>query len=103
VFPQKERLTRSSFPSALRFGKRIQSRNFSAIIPKEGVGIAVVVSKKTAKLAVARHRIKRRVLSALAHIPHPSSLIVFPQAQAEKMRYDEMVSELSLLLKNSTH
>lgn len=100
MFPRRKRLPRAEFPSVVKNGRRISSPNFSAIIPKDTSGYAVVVSKKTARLSVTRHRIKRRVLGALRQltISLPPSFILYPRASALDMEYDELRQELIKLL-----
>lgn len=100
MFPRRKRITRSDFQSALKSGRRVSSPNFSATIPKNTIGYAVVVSKKTARLSVTRHRIKRRVLDALKKLPIviPASVILYPRATVINMKYDELKQELIKLL-----
>lgn len=88
------------FPAALKVGQRLSSPNLSVVIPKEGRGYAVVVSKKSAKLAVTRHAIKRRVLAALRALSAslPRALIVFPRTSAGSVSYKDIQSELAVLL-----
>ncbi|OGG90173.1 hypothetical protein A3G12_03335 [Candidatus Kaiserbacteria bacterium RIFCSPLOWO2_12_FULL_54_10] len=98
VFSRRQRLSRTAFPSALK-GRRLSSANFSAVIPTNTNGYAVVVSKKVSHLSVTRHRIKRRTLSALRSLPSlPPSLILYPRASALNTGYDELRRELTELL-----
>ncbi|MDO8593773.1 MAG: ribonuclease P protein component [bacterium] len=95
MFPRRKRLPRADFSSALKSSRRLSSANFSAILPKDTRGYAVVVPKKTARLSSARHRIKRRVLAALRALPSlPPSAILFPRASVLDMRYDALQQEL---------
>jgi ribonuclease P protein component len=59
--------------------------------------IAVVVSKKTARRASARNRIRRRVYALLARLikPDTGTVVVFPKAEALRAPADEMVAELA--------
>lgn len=67
-------------------------------------GYAVVIAKKTMKLSVDRHRIKRRVFAALTTLPlPPPSLIVFPKASAAHLKSEEMRSELAILIAKAPH
>jgi ribonuclease P protein component len=86
------------FAVALAGGRRFSSAHFTAIIPKEAKGYAVVVSKKVARLSVARHRIKRRTLEALRATPLPESLILFPKSSVLDMSYQQTRIELAELL-----
>lgn len=91
------------FPTALKSGKRFSSEHLSIVLPKEGMGYAVIVPKKVARLSVMRHRIKRRVFAALRTLPLPSSLIVFPRASAGSVSYKDIQMELSHLLSNKNY
>ncbi|MBI2025304.1 ribonuclease P protein component [Candidatus Kaiserbacteria bacterium] len=100
MFPRRKRLSRAEFPSALKNGRRVSSANFSAILSKNAAGYAVIVSKKTARLSVTRHRIKRRALEALRRLNSaiPASVILYPRASVLDMGYDELKQELTKLL-----
>ena len=99
MFPKAKRLSRADFgKQSSLVGKRISSENFSATVPLGGSGYAVVVSKKVAKLAVGRHRIKRRVIAALQAHTLPSALIVYPKASIQKLTKKELMDELELLI-----
>ena len=100
MFPRRLRLTRADFASvAVAHGRRLSSPNFSVVIPAFGVkGYAVVVSKKTARLSVTRHRIKRRVLAALRELQLPPSLLVFPKPSSRELSPSELKNELRALL-----
>lgn len=86
------------FAAALAGGGRLSSAHFSAILPKEASGYAVVVSKKVARLSVTRHRIKRRVLEALRFLTLPKSIILFPKSSVQDMTYQQTKEELAELL-----
>ncbi|MEK7126437.1 MAG: ribonuclease P protein component [Patescibacteria group bacterium] len=100
MFPRRKRLSRPEFPSATKSGRRISSEHFTAVVPKDAEGYAVVVSKKTARLSVTRHKIKRRVLEALRRLPSPlpSSVVLYPRASVLDMGYDALQQELIRLL-----
>ncbi|MHB8710300.1 MAG: ribonuclease P protein component [Minisyncoccota bacterium] len=98
MFPRRERLPRALFPSALKAGRRFSSANFTAILPYDATGYAVVVSKKVARLSVTRHRIKRRVLEALRTLSIPKSLILFPKTSALQLDRQHIQGELADLL-----
>lgn len=91
------------FSAALRGGKRFSSLHLSLLVPEVGKGYAVVVSKKTARLSATRHRIKRRILSALRSLPLPPALIVFPKASASSVSYQDIRTELAGLLSQKHH
>lgn len=68
MLPRKNRISKEDFPAPKMQGFRVFSPLFSGVIYKnEGLSrAAVVVSKKTAKTAVVRNRIRRRFYSGLA-------------------------------------
>jgi ribonuclease P protein component len=86
------------FAAALVGSRRISSVHFTATLPKDASGYAVVVSKKVAHLSVTRHRIKRRVLAALRALPLPASIILFPKSSVLDMSYQQTKIELAELL-----
>lgn len=71
---------------------------FSAVVPREGTGYAVVIAKKTAKSAVLRHRMKRRVFSALRALERPTALILFPKAAIQTLDAPALRDELEKLI-----
>ena len=101
VFPRRQRFPRALFPTALKGGRRLSSPHFSIILPREGAGYAVVVSKKVARLSVTRHRIKRRILEVLRTLPLPQALIIFPKSSAADIPRQEIYIELETLLSNT--
>jgi ribonuclease P protein component len=92
------------FPAALSSGRRLSSAHFTAVFPGGASGYAVIVSKKTARLSVARHRIKRRVLAALRSIAAlPPALLIFPKSSVQDMAYRQVRDELASLLAKADH
>ena len=98
VFRRRERYPKEHFSAALGLGRRLTSLHFSAVLPPEGQGYAVVVSKKVARLSVTRHRLKRVVLEALRTLPLPKALIVFPKATAARLDTLHLHADLAALL-----
>ncbi len=100
MFAKQKRLSRGDFEGVLKGGRRRSSPNFTVVSSLEMRGYAVVVSKKTARLSLTRHRLKRRVLGALKtlSIPLPSSLILYPRASVLDLRYDDLKIELMKLI-----
>ena len=96
MFPRRARLNTEGFAAP---GKRFSSAHFSVVAPHGGVrGYAVVVSKKTARQAVARHRLKRRVSAALHTLDLPPALIVYPRASVLELPAREIRAELASLV-----
>jgi ribonuclease P protein component len=58
-----------------------------------------VVSKKTARLAVERHRLKRRTLAGLRALGKlPPALVVYPRASVARLSSAEIRAELGALV-----
>ena len=100
MFARAHRLSGSDFSDAdIRNAPRTSSLNFSAVFPRKASGYAVIVSKKTARLSVTRHRLKRRTLAALRSLPTlPNGLLVYPKASALKLTSEDMRAELMFLV-----
>ncbi len=98
VVPRSSRLSRSSFAEVGKRGKRLSSAHFSLTLSSTTPGYAVVVSKKVAKLAVARHKLKRKVTAALSSLTLPPGLIVYPKVSAGTLSVAEIKKELSSVL-----
>ena len=100
MLPRKLRLSREDFGEA-RGLKRAASPHFSVSYgPARGSGgAAVVVSKKVAKLAVARHLLKRRILSvARPYVATGRTLVIHVRPAAAALSFPELKSELNSLL-----
>lgn len=99
MFPKGKRLPRAAFAGLTR-GKRFNSAHFSYALPHQGVGYAVVISKKAAPRSVDRHLMKRRVLAALRRLPAlPPGLVIFPKASALTLTSAEILAELGAEMK----
>ncbi len=62
-------------------------------------GYAVIVSKKTARLSVTRHRLKRRVQAALRSLDLPPALVVYPRSSVLTLPFSELQAELRELVR----
>ena len=101
MFPRRHRLKKDAFIAAHKRGDRVSTPNLSGIILQDREGFAVVVSKKTLKKAVDRHRAKRRVLSALRSLPSlPPGAVLFPKATVLTLPSEILKEELTKLLSN---
>ena len=99
MLPRKLRLSRHQFPDT-RGLRRASSPHFSIAsgVSPEG-GVAVVISKKAARLAVSRHLLKRRILSVLS--PYASEervLVVHVRPGAASIPFSELRDEILSLL-----
>lgn len=101
MFKRRKRLSREAFPAVLRCGRRLSSAHFTLAASSEAEGYAVVVSKKVARLSVARHKMKRRVLAALRTLSLPRALIVMPKSSVAGLSYASVRDELAALLLKS--
>lgn len=98
MFAKRDRLSRASFPTVARAGKRLHTAHFAFTSAPGATGYAVVVSKQVARLSVTRHRLKRQVQAALRELSKgqklPSSLVVTARTDAPKLPYKEIQAEL---------
>jgi ribonuclease P protein component len=100
MFPRRLRLSRRGFMavSADSSAKRATSPHFSAVLSPVADGrggCAVVVSKKVAKGAVARHLLKRRIRASLQEYCSPTyGLIVYARAGSAEIPFSEISNEL---------
>lgn len=100
MLPKRLRLTRAEFVKAVT-GRRAVSAHFSVTARNtaQNGGVAAVISKKVAKKAVDRHRLKRQIMEALR--PHTSptrSLIVYARAGSPTLPFQELKAELDALV-----
>ncbi len=79
-------------------GVRANIKHFSIVYKKDLSGHAVVVSKKVAKKAVIRHRIKRRVRAVLREICVSEGCIIFARTGADVLDYKKIYSEIQELI-----
>ena len=102
MFPRRKRLSRAEFPAAIRGGRRFTTINLIAIVPEKTIGYAVVVSKKTARLSVTRHKIKRLVWEALrgaeTSVSLPPALILLPKSTTKEISHRGLKEEMEELL-----
>lgn len=115
MLPRKNRISKNDFPApkrpayrdehgAGRQGLRVFSPLFSGVIYKnEGLSrSAVVVSKKTAKTAVARNRIRRRFYAVLEPILKESKqggmMVFYPKKEVETAPFAVLKSEIETAL-----
>ena len=109
MFPKRERFPRALFPSAIKTGRRFSSPHLAIVVPEPKTlpigtrGYAVVVPKKVAKLSVTRHKIKRRVLAGLRELELPPALIIFPHSSASSVSYQDIKTELEMLISKIKH
>lgn len=100
MIPRTMRLSRAHFaPTGPEI--RATSPHFSLSTweaPQKG-GVAAVISKKTARFAVSRHLLKRRILAAI--LPYASvdqALIIYARPGASALPYQSLKQELEELI-----
>lgn len=88
MLSRKNRISTTEFPSFKDKGIRFVSALFSGTFysSTQGVRISVVVSKKTAKSAVERNRLRRRVYAAiepyLKRFTQGALVVIYPKIEA---------------------
>jgi ribonuclease P protein component len=97
VFSQRERLPRSQFETVLKAGGRVSSPNFTIVFSKKTKGYGVIVSKKTIRLSVRRHRLKRQIFEIMRTYHPPCAAVVIPRPAVYGVSYADMESELRAL------
>lgn len=101
MFPHINRLTESKeIQKLISTGKRYTTPHFRvywAASHQPQPRLTVVVSKKTAKFAVSRNRIKRRVRAALRGLQELPAInvVVFPNQKVLALPFDVLVDELT--------
>ncbi len=99
MLPKAKRLSRAAFATAGR-GHRAASEHFSVtVMPSIEGRAAAVVSKKVARTSVARHQLKRRILTAIRpHIRSGRSFVIYARAGGPSLPYQKIADELNRLL-----
>lgn len=108
MLSQKNRITRKDFPAHSRQGFRVFSELFSGAVytsNEKEVRVSIVVSKKTAKLAVVRNRLRRVFYEAikpyLKNISNGSLVVLYPKQASIKADFKVIESELESSLKKA--
>ncbi len=103
MLPKKERLTRAEFNRFFGLGRRKHSPSFQVVYyPYEALHVSVVVSKKIAKTAVLRNKIRRRIYDIVRLYRKEFGLtgvyIFLAKAEAIPMKYDALKSAITTFL-----
>ena len=106
MLKKKERLNREQFSRSFSLGRRIHSPLFTLVYePTKKLGVAVVVSKKVARKAVLRNKIKRRVYNSirvqLQHASRTGTFIFLVKPSVLKHSYQEITAEIQVLFKKT--
>jgi ribonuclease P protein component len=100
MLPKKNRISKENFPSPKRQGFRVFSQLFSVVFYKgeEEIRMAVVVSKKIAKTAVMRNRIRRKMYSILREgtkrTNKKGTLVIYPKKEALTAKFSVLEKEV---------
>ncbi|MDB5187878.1 MAG: Ribonuclease [Candidatus Kaiserbacteria bacterium] len=103
---QKSRMTRADIERVLKSKtRRVRTALFSAIFCPSVDGAptqyATVVSKKIARHAVDRNRIKRRMRAALQHVSppvHSYFIVLYPLKTVATVPHDVLMNEVQSFL-----
>ncbi len=101
MLPKKQRLTRREFDALLRSGRRVSGTTLTVVYrPGAALKCGVVVGKKTARKAVARHLLRRRIFSILRGEQPlaPLHLAVLTRSAASTLSFEALTVELRTLL-----
>lgn len=108
MLPKEKRLTRALFDQVLQGGRSFHSAHLTLrilFVPATKARFAVSVSKKTAKNAVDRNRLRRRAYAVLSRlfptVERPLPAIVFFKPNAGSLAYEEIKNEIFFLLEKS--
>jgi len=106
MLPKHKRISRDSFKLILIQGQLFHSPHFllrTINSPKEGY--ATLVSKKIARGAVDRNRIRRRIYAVLrslvVQIKKPTNIIISAKPGALKISFLEQEKEITQLLRTA--
>ncbi len=96
------KMDRNDVSALLHSKKPIKSTHFSVICSNKIKGHAIIIGKKIEKLAVNRHKTKRRIFSILNTINSKNTgYIVFVKVKILSIPYKDIQTELlSLIMKN---
>lgn len=104
MLPRNKRIQKKDFPAPKRQGFRVHSPLFSMTVYKndESTRVSVVVSKKTAKTAVVRNKIRRRMYEAMKpfmdRITKTSLIVIYPKKEVSTIRFNVLKKEIETTL-----
>ena len=98
MLPRRLRLTRGRVPHTSK-EMRAASPHFSVSVRTGSSGSGAIISKKTEKTSVGRHRLKRRILSIIEpHCSEKRAILVYARAGSSLLPYRLLKTELSALI-----
>jgi ribonuclease P protein component len=103
MLSKQERLSRSQFSTYFKLGKRFHSDYYTLLVsPAPTFLVSVVVSKKVAKKAHDRNRLKRRLYSILGSLNKDQTLtgayILIVKPQLAKLTKKVLFTEIAAAL-----
>lgn len=103
MLKKKQRLSRSEFTNLLKRGKRLHGDHFSLLYtPAEETKCGLVVSKKIAKKAVERNKLRRKIYAVfgenLTVLPHLHCVLLTRPA-ITTLSHEELKREIETLIK----
>lgn len=107
MLARKNRISTKEFPSFKNKGNRFSSPLFSATIYPTTTGFkaSIVVSKKTAKTAVSRNRIRRQfyaiVETLLKKLKNSALVVFYPKTEALTTSQTQLKKEIEETLRNA--
>lgn len=114
MFPQKNRISKTSFSEIMKNSRVVHGSAFSLRYLKKNDAslprFAFVVSKKVSKLAVERNKIRRRGFHILREIITPAELLLqkngfigafFAKKEIKNMTLEQIKTDIEILLKKS--
>ena len=107
MVPVSLRINRADFPTLLKAGKRHHGVCVTAVYaPSTTAKVSVVVSKKVAKQAVDRNRLRRRVYGAVERFlktsPFTGAVIFLVKHEAAKSSREALATDVTRLLAQIT-
>ena len=98
MLSKKNRISKHGFPEVNIRGFRVFSHSFTAVFYKntEEKRVAVVVSKKMAKTAVVRNRLRRRAYEGISpslQLSPTTIVVVFPKKELQSTNFLDLKTE----------
>lgn len=107
MLPRKNRIPKEDFPTPKRQGFRIFSPIFSGTFYKDegDIRVSVVVSKKTAKTAVARNLIRRRFYEIIQdlqkRLTQQGMVVFYPKKETATIDFKDLKKEVEAALEKA--
>ncbi len=107
MLSKKNRISRKDFPSHRVQGFRVFNPFFTVVFYGSATNtrVSVVVSKKTAKTAVARNAMRRRFYELfgpfLNKIANPATVVCYPKIEAQKAQFSDLKTEVEKALRQA--